>query len=742
MSKSLTSNHVKQPSKQSCIWSNCSHTHTSEFLNHATESFIEETLNHYYSASIVAFLEEFFPTPRNQQSKLKEEEEWESKNANKLKSWRKVMGVKDRQEREMYPMITRLMNFLWEDKELEFRDVHVHPPADDEENDGGKFAHKSGFMGVEKDECSDATMQQYDPFDESNWNQDTEQVLEQVLYSFMNLTYYQHRTASYYILFFPGAARIVRWTPRHIVYTELFDFTSEDEFDDFCHFVRSYGSAGANRGLDCHFIRATAFVAEAAHQIFGARKEELEQAGFSVPRAPDIWVLNLPALSPPNAPCSQPSMQLIVGRISDCCRPSLCGRNGKYFIGYEKEKEESIYFVKANWIYIGEGRASESEVYDKLKKSHYVQEMIYGGHPKDVDDHDYTLKNSSRITASVLELLQTEEESVTSKKKGEPSDAAQRLHFLVLPFVRPFYTFRNAYELVEGIRGGLQGLLDLYRAGYLHRDVSHSNIALARSGDDVKGVLQDFDFAVDLAATRTISHSKTGTHLFLSAALLGTHRHAHQLADDIESFYHILTTHTYPHWFPNRRAKAEQLLKSYDRKDAACMKREELKGDYEGVGEDEIRANIHILGPIISLFRQFLAARYFKEGRFRQVLASDREELVIELCSEIGIPSDSFGEFFQPGFIDALAFDTNDKQEKLLRFLIQVLQIVIKQHKEQLEGMTHNEPNVVDAILRNNNKKRKGEGLESSTSKRLQSMTSLQNYSGLVHFVTARIGNA
>ncbi|KAH8918884.1 hypothetical protein BT69DRAFT_537480 [Atractiella rhizophila] len=190
--------------------------------------------------------------------------------------------------------------------------------------------------------------------------------------------------------------------------------------------------------------------------------------------------------------------------------------------------------------------------------------------------------------------------------------------------------------------------------------------------------------------------------------------------DDVESTYYILTTHTYPRWHPNRRAKAEELIKSYDRKDAAGMKEKELKGDYAGFGEDEIRANIHILGPIISVFRQFLAAPYHTQMRFQRILATDRKSEVIQLCSTLEISHDKLEEFLQPGFIDALAFDTNDKQEKLLRFLIQFLQIVIKQHKERLEGLTHNEPNVVDSILGNNNKKRKGEGLESSTSKRLQ----------------------
>ncbi|KAH8918885.1 hypothetical protein BT69DRAFT_537635 [Atractiella rhizophila] len=375
---------------------------------------------------------------------------------------------------------------------------------------------------------ADAKFQNEDPFQGSIWRQEIVGTLKQILHYLLDLAYFQHRTASYLILFFPGAARIVRWTPRQIVYTERFIFTVDDHFNKFRRFVRSYGSPRANRGLDCHFTRADKAVAKQAVAVFLANEKDIKQAQFSVPQESDIWELHLPELTRPNPSRTQPSiesteeasvqskeptgtssaasteptvqpsapsreptdqssastvepivqrsMELIIGRMGRY-RPSLCGRNGKYFVGYEKGKPESIWFVKANWAYIGEGRVSESEVYDKLKGTRSVQDMIYGGYPKDIEDRNYTLKDSDCVKPSPKEQLRndgmgTGGTSSNVETEGDRNYPEQRLHFLVLPFVRPLSTFRNGYELVEGIRGGLQGLLDLYRAGYLHRDIS------------------------------------------------------------------------------------------------------------------------------------------------------------------------------------------------------------------------------------------------------------------------------
>ncbi|KAH8923214.1 hypothetical protein BT69DRAFT_1334028 [Atractiella rhizophila] len=406
---------------------------------------LEGTRSHFDWTAANDFLEEFFPLSKtvNLEPEMTELGKWQDKVVGTGKEDEVQTGT------EWHSLITEFLNFLLKNTELEFWDVHKH--ADPKEYDGSQSENKPDFMAVKRDElkpdrdcCRDmnrmcwkhcqliADAKYYDPLVASKRKHGLEAALRQALSYLEDLTYFQHRTACYLILFVASEARIVRWSPKQTICTEPFEFADGHQFEKFCRFVRFYGSPEANRGIDAHFTPAERTVAEDAANFFNNNKKIIEQARFSVPKASDIWELNLPALSPPNAPCSQPSMCLIVGRM-DHYRSSLRGRNGKYFVGYPKEKPESIYFVKANWAYT---------------------EMIYGGYPKDIEDCSYTLKNSPHTK---------------SRSSGKRADPDQRLHFLVL-------TFRNGYELVEGLHGGLQGLLDMYPAGYLHRDVSPSNV--------------------------------------------------------------------------------------------------------------------------------------------------------------------------------------------------------------------------------------------------------------------------
>ncbi|KAH8923209.1 hypothetical protein BT69DRAFT_1350300 [Atractiella rhizophila] len=664
---------------------------------------LEEIRSHFYWTSADDFIKEFFPES--------ESIEFESE-MRELEAWQEKMGTKDKEGRtvaEVYQLITGFLNFLWKETELECLDVHLRP--DPKEYDGVQSENTPDFIAVkteelkpERDCCrnmnqmcwehcqliADAKYYDCDPFVRSKHG--TEEALKQALRYLADFTYFQHRTSCHLILFAASEARIVRWNPKQTICTEPFDFADRHQFEKFCRFVRFYGSPEANRGVDAHFNRAERTVAEDAADFFNKNKEIITQAGFVVPKASDIWELNLPALSPPNAPCSTPSMQLIVGRISQY-HLSLSERNGKYFVGYEKEKLESLYFVKTNWAYVWDGGVSESDVYDKLKESEHVQKMIYGGCPKNVQDCMYTVKNSLYAATSGKEQPPDDNGPYPSWEgpEGKRPDPDQRLHFLVLPFARSLSTFRNAYELVEGIHGGLQGLLDMYLAGYLHRDVSPSNVGLKCSGDGVKGVLQDFDFALQLD---TSSRSRAGTYLYQAAEVLERTPPVRQLIHDIESFYHVLTIHTFSNLCSDRRKQAKHLVESYHIRWAAAVKHNEIQGCADGFYDDEIIENINILGPIISLFRQFLASQYYREGRFQNVLAEHRKDQVIQLCSKVSILPVELDEFLQEGFIDATSFNTLDEQEKLLRFLIHFLELVIKYNRNTLEEMVINEGDV------------------------------------------------
>ncbi|KAJ1680285.1 hypothetical protein EV182_000303 [Spiromyces aspiralis] len=59
----------------------------------------------------------------------------------------------------------------------------------------------------------------------------------------------------------------------------------------------------------------------------------------------------------------------------------------------------------------------------------------------------------------------------------------------------------------------------LSRCGILHRDISENNILVMREGEDppsVRGLLVDFDNALDTTIGPLARHDRTGTHPFMS----------------------------------------------------------------------------------------------------------------------------------------------------------------------------------------------------------------------------------
>ncbi|KAH8920198.1 hypothetical protein BT69DRAFT_1321640 [Atractiella rhizophila] len=272
----------------------------------------------------------------------------------------------------------------------------------------------------------------------------------------------------------------------------------------------------------------------------------------------------------------------------------------------------------------------------------------------------------------------------------------------------------------------------MYLEGYLHRDISNTNIGLEDYADGVKGILRDFNFAVTLdPKLRTVSHSRTGTYLFLAASLFDLRPPSHQLIHDVESFYHILTIETFSRltYDPAVQLLAQRLVLSYRQAYAGSAKVQEILGAFEGFAEEDLE-QIDILGPLILVFRQFLGALYIpKKMRngfakeqidilgplilvFRQFLgalyipkkmrngfAKDRRNNLSEYFSRLNILSPETDQSANDSVIDVVDFDQKDDQKCLLQFLIKVLGLVIKRNKKTLKKMVHNARVQTDEIL-------------------------------------------
>jgi serine/threonine protein kinase len=107
----------------------------------------------------------------------------------------------------------------------------------------------------------------------------------------------------------------------------------------------------------------------------------------------------------------------------------------------------------------------------------------------------------------------------------------------------------------------LSGHESLYRAGILHRDISHGNIMLSEQDGD--GFLIDLDHAIRLVEHKPSKGArKTGTGVFMAIqVLMGEH---HTFKHDLESFFWVLFWLGI-HWDgPNRKRRTGTVFSKWN----------------------------------------------------------------------------------------------------------------------------------------------------------------------------------
>uniref|UniRef100_A0A0W0FRP8 Protein kinase domain-containing protein n=1 Tax=Moniliophthora roreri TaxID=221103 RepID=A0A0W0FRP8_MONRR len=150
------------------------------------------------------------------------------------------------------------------------------------------------------------------------------------------------------------------------------------------------------------------------------------------------------------------------------------------------------------------------------------------------------------------------------------SDAVLRNHqhyFIVFAQVgTPLKDFKNSFELVQATSHAIEAHKGAYeQAKILHRDISVGNILITDEGD---GLLIDWEFSKPLDSSKARLTERTGTWQFMSGNLL-SHEPGeanHVLADDLESFYHVLCWVTLMHGRHGLAVKAveTQIARAYD----------------------------------------------------------------------------------------------------------------------------------------------------------------------------------
>uniref|UniRef100_A0A0W0FD64 Fungal-type protein kinase domain-containing protein n=1 Tax=Moniliophthora roreri TaxID=221103 RepID=A0A0W0FD64_MONRR len=188
-------------------------------------------------------------------------------------------------------------------------------------------------------------------------------------------------------------------------------------------------------------------------------------------------------------------------------------------------------YLKDTWRILSDTIQKEGDVYALLKEHNvpHVPDVIVSGNA--IGDWQRT-KTHEYVTPTF-------------------QDAVLRNHqhyFIVFAQVgTPLKDFKNSFELVQATSHAIEAHKVAYeKAKILHRDISVGNILIMDGG---QGLLIDWEFSkpLDSSAPRTLE--RTGTWQFMSARLL-SHKPGevnHILADDLESFYHVLCWVTLMH---------------------------------------------------------------------------------------------------------------------------------------------------------------------------------------------------
>ncbi|KAF4996949.1 hypothetical protein FDECE_12272 [Fusarium decemcellulare] len=112
---------------------------------------------------------------------------------------------------------------------------------------------------------------------------------------------------------------------------------------------------------------------------------------------------------------------------------------------------------------------------------------------------------------------------------------------IVSPLGRPLGEFDNILEFLEAYRDAIKGHRSLLLDGkILHQDISKNNIIISDSKKEgePRGVLIDFDLAMDLAVGPQRPGELVGTKIFMAIDLLAGKPHTYR--HDLESFLYIL----------------------------------------------------------------------------------------------------------------------------------------------------------------------------------------------------------
>ncbi|KAK7041706.1 hypothetical protein VNI00_008995 [Paramarasmius palmivorus] len=428
-------------------------------------------------------------------------------------------GTGVRAEKDMYePLMTVLADFC--------PDIRLVDTSDDA--DDTTWAHQPGLIkpdisaytkesGVDRNDISRTEfwmeLKWYDTADgfDDTENMSFEKVAMQARDTRAQLSTYagaqlvsQFRTHAFSVQLTRGYARLIRWDREGAIVTKKFCYYNEPHLVDF---LWRYNHASSEaRGYDPTVVEITN----------PARAQEVRDA-LEMDATDRVWEFTIID--------EQGEKHVFTGgKLEFRGVASPAGRSTRGFLVLDHQGERR--YLKDTWRILNSAIQKEGDVYAVLKQHNvsHVPDVVASG----------DAVGSWQVTK-------------TSKYRTISPQAAQlelRLHqhyFIVFAQVgTTIKNFKDSHELVQATAHAIQAHREAYeRAKVLHRDVSAGNILITQEGE---GLLIDWEFSKPLDSTAPRILERTGTWQFMSAMLLADEPGEvdHMLADDLESFYHVL----------------------------------------------------------------------------------------------------------------------------------------------------------------------------------------------------------
>ncbi|KAI0976761.1 hypothetical protein F4678DRAFT_468899 [Xylaria arbuscula] len=177
---------------------------------------------------------------------------------------------------------------------------------------------------------------------------------------------------------------------------------------------------------------------------------------------------------------------------------------------------------------------------DVTKASNYGQERP--ARSSQLRASSMGLKRSASQIGAPLPPGKRSEGSASSTKPGsQPLPNRVHRRTILCDYGKPIYEASSRVALLKALVGCIEGHESLYKAGFLHRDISINNLMINEDDENPSwpSFLIDLDLAIETNRLQASgAKEKTGTRAFMAIGVLSGDDHS--FMDDLESFFWIL----------------------------------------------------------------------------------------------------------------------------------------------------------------------------------------------------------